>query len=223
MSKEKNPAFNEKRIEELSLSEFFEMERRSRMMTLKDISKETGISVGNLKRIESGEWSKLPAKIYVQNFLSKCANLFELDKSVFLDLYEKEVGFRSYDNERLEKISKKSFIITPKLVTKSVFVVFIAVVLFYFFFQLNYLTGDPKLVVSEPERDIITISKEIIISGQTQRDNKVTINDNEVFVDGEGVFSEVIPLQLGMNSVKIKAVNRLNKESIIIRRIILQE
>jgi len=222
-NKEKIPAFNEKKIEELSLSELFEMERRSKMMTLKDVSVATGISVGNLKRIESGDWSGLPAGIYVQNFLSKCADLFGLERSVFLDLYKKEVAPRDDNNERLEKISKRSFVVTPKLITKSVFIVFIAVILFYFLFQLNYLVGDPKLVVSEPEHDIITELKEISISGQTQRDNKVIINDNEVFVDGEGFFSETIPLQPGMNSIKVKAVNRLNKESIITRRIILEE
>ncbi len=223
MSKEKKSVFNEKKIEEFSLSELFELKRKSKKMTLKEVSKETGISLGNLKKIENGEWTKLPAKIYVQDFLSKCADLFALKKSVFLDLYEKENGFEINQNKRLEKISKRSFIITPKLAVKSVFILFIAIVLFYFFFQLNNLIGDPKLIVSEPERDIITTSKELTVSGQTQRDNKVTINDNEVFVNVDGGFSEIIPLQSGMNSIKIKAINRLNKESIITRRIILEE
>lgn len=222
MNKEKKPAFNEKQIEELSLSELFEMERRSRAMTLKDVSRETGVSVGNLKKIEGGDWSGLPASIYVNDFLSRCADIFGLDRSVFLDLYKKEAASRN-NNERVEKISKRSFVVTPKLIARSVFALFIVIVLFYFLFQLNYLVGDPKIVVSEPERDIITSLKEVVISGQTQRDNKITINDNEVFVDANGIFSETIPLQSGMNSVKIKAVNRLNKESIITRRIILEE
>ena len=222
MTKEKNQIFSEKKIEEVGLSEFFKTERKSKMISLSDLSKETGISVRNLKKIENGEWSKLPAKIYVQNFLVKCANFFDLDESIFLDLYEKEVKLKTDDN-KLEKITKKSFVITPKILTKSFFILFIIIILFYFSFQLTYLLGDPKLIVSEPKHDIITKSKELLVSGQAQRDNKVTVNENEVFIDGDGNFSEIVPLQPGMNFIKIKAVNRLNKESIITRRVIFQD
>ncbi len=223
-SKNKKSAFIKKETikeQRPSFSEFFQLKRKSAMMSLSELSKKTGISVKNLKNIEQGEWSNLPAKIYVLNFLSKCAKLFKISESDFLNLYEKE--FKYNNDFKLKKISKKSFIVTPRIVVKVVFIFFIVFVLFYFLFQLNYLIGEPKLIIFQPERDLITKSKEILIKGQTQRDNKVVINENEVFVNNDGNFSEYIPLQLGMNFVKIKAINKLNKESIIIKRIILKE
>jgi cytoskeletal protein RodZ len=220
--KSNNEFFKEKNIEELSLSELFKKEREARNLDIKQLSVAAGVSTSNLKMIESGRWKDLPSEIYTKNFLSKCAKVFLIDENIFLDLYVKEAGIKN-NNEKIERISKRSFLVTPKIVAGAVFALFVVVVVVYFVFQMSYLLGNPQLFVTSPEYDIITEVKEIEISGTTQHDNKVTINDNDVFVDADGHFSEMIPLQPGINNIRIKAINRLNKESVIIRKIILEE
>ncbi|MEK7452965.1 MAG: helix-turn-helix domain-containing protein [Patescibacteria group bacterium] len=208
----------------LSLSDFFRQKREEKRMTMKVLSQRTGISLRNLEKIESGDWDQLPAPIYIRDFLSKCAYAFFEDERIFLDIYEYEVS--SKINEKYsdaKKMIKKSFIITPKTIAKSSFLIFVCILIAYFIFQLNYLLGSPKLIAVSPKNDIITRLKEIEISGFTQSENKVSINENDIFVDSRGFFNETIPLQLGINTINIKATNRLNKDYIIIRRIILEE
>lgn len=223
MKSKNNSGFGERGIEEFPLENVFEKKRKEKKLSFRGLSQKTGVSVQNLQKIETGDWKNLPASIYVEDFLSKCAVAFGEDKDFFLDLYKKEISLEKNKKDiSIKKVSKKAFIITPKIITKISFLLFIAVILFYFIVQLNYLLGDPKLVVTNPKNDIITKSKEIEISGNTQPDNKITLNESDIFVNSEGYFSEIIPLQDGINTIKIKAINRLNKESLVIRRIILE-
>ena len=223
-NKDNDLPFDENTIEELPLNDTFRKKRTEKNISHEELSEKTGISTGNIKKIESGEWEKLPADIYVKDFLSKCAKVFDTDESIFLNLYEKEVFSEdTKEKHKVRKISKKYFVITPKLITKLVFTVFIVVILSYFSMQLSYLLKNPEIFVTNPKDDIITELKEVEVKGSTHPDNKVTINEGDIFVESSGDFSESIILQSGINTIKIKATNRLNKESIIIRRIILEE
>jgi len=210
---------------DLPLNEVFKQAREFHHISLKDASRATNISSYNLLKIEQGDWENLPADIYLRNFLIKYANFLKINKDLVIDLYENEVSQEKNknQNEDIRKVPKKFFVVTPKFISKIVFSVFILIVAFYFVSQLGYLLGDPKLVVTSPESDIITTQKEVVLSGSTQTDNKVMINENEAFVDSNGSFSETLPLQPGINTIEIKAINRLNKETKIIRRIILEE
>ena len=218
-----NNEFQERRVEILSLNKLFEQERKAKNMSFKSLSKKTGISTRNLQKIEEGKWSELPARIYIIDFLSRCERALGLSDGYFVDVYNSEFKNQDDINLRVKKISKKSFVVTPKIITKSAFFLFIISILFYFIFQLSYLLGDPKLIVTSPKDDIITSTKDLVISGVTQPDNKVYVNDNELFVNSNGEFTEIIPLQPGLNTIKVKAKNRLNKEFLIIRRVILEE
>ncbi len=218
-----NNEFQERGVEVLPLNKLFEKERKAKKMPFKLLSKETGISVRNLQKIEEGKWSDLPARIYIIDFLSRCEKALGLSSGHFVDVYNSEFKYQDDINLKVKKISKKSFVVTPKIIAKSTFFLFIISILFYFVFQLSYLLGNPKLIVTSPKDDIITSTKDLVISGITQPDNKVYINDNELFVDSNGEFTEIIPLQPGLNTIKVKAKNRLNKEFLIIRRVILEE
>ncbi|MBI3671184.1 helix-turn-helix domain-containing protein [Candidatus Azambacteria bacterium] len=214
-----------KEAKQLSLKELFKKIREDKKISLKALSEKSGVSLRNLEKIESGEWSQLPASIYVKDFLSKCADILGEDEKIFSELYDKELSLKKFEkkDDAAKRTIKMPFIITPKITAQAIFLTFILMIASYFVFQINYLLGSPKLVAVSPENDIITRSKEIEVSGSTQPDNRVLINDNDIFVDGNGFFSVSIPLQPGINTIKIKATNRLNKDYIIIRRIILEE
>lgn len=216
-------SFNEKDIETLTLGEIIRRQRESKKIDLKKLSEVTGVSVRNLKKLEEGDYESLPAEIYIESFILKCEKHLGFEDGQLLYLYknERKQADRIPD-QNVSKISTRSFILTPKIIWKITVALIVFIILVYFSMQLSYLLGAPKLVVISPESDIITESEEIVISGSTQPDNKVTINNNDVFVDREGVFSEAIPLQEGVNTIEVKSVNRFGKESLVIRRIMLQ-
>lgn len=215
-------SFNEKGIEALALGELIKRQRELRNISIKELSEQTGISVNNLKNLEAGNYNNLPADIYVESFIVKCEQTlgFENDELLILYKNERKTSGRNQVQE-ISKMPAKSFSVTPKTIGKFLVVFLTFFVLIYFGIQLSYLLGAPKLVVITPESDIITELKEISISGTTQPDNKVTINNNDIFVDREGSFSEIVPLQDGVNTIEIKSTNRFGKESVVIRRVML--
>lgn len=215
-------SFDEKNIEALVLGELIKRQRESKNISIKELSEQTGISVNNLKNLEVGNYNNLPADIYVENFVAKCEQALGFESGKLLIQYQNERKSSDRNqNQEVSKIPARSFTITPKVIGKFLVVFLTLFIVTYFGIQLSYLLGAPKLVVITPESDIITELREISVSGMTQPDNKVTINNNDIFIDREGSFSEIVPLQDGVNTIEIKSTNRFGKESVVVRRIML--
>lgn len=92
----------------------------------------------------------------------------------------------------------------------------------YFGYHLFFLFSPPFLVVSNPKHDIITSDTSIPLSGITQKESRVFVNEREIPAGPDGAFSDALLLQEGMNIIEITAVNKFRKETVIVRRIIKQ-
>ncbi|PWU23560.1 hypothetical protein C5B42_02485 [Candidatus Cerribacteria bacterium 'Amazon FNV 2010 28 9'] len=76
--------------------------------------------------------------------------------------------------------------------------------------HVNFTTDAPKLDVTSPtDGTTITQHKQQVISvtGTTDSGNKITINNQFVFVSTSGAFTGQVQLQPGANSIAIKATN----------------
>jgi hypothetical protein len=75
--------------------------------------------------------------------------------------------------------------------------------------SISYLKSLPKLEISTPA-DGASFSKadsEINVSGNTDAENTVRVNDFIAIVDGAGNFSYLLKLSEGDNKIKITATN----------------
>jgi hypothetical protein len=70
---------------------------------------------------------------------------------------------------------------------------------------------------------LVTDKPTIEVVGQTEKEVKTKINDQEIQTDTQGNFRESVSLQPGLNIIKISAVKKRGKENIIYRQIILNE
>ncbi|MBI3685394.1 hypothetical protein HY250_03250 [Candidatus Azambacteria bacterium] len=90
----------------------------------------------------------------------------------------------------------------------------------YFGYHLFLLYSPPFLIVANPERDIIIKDASFALSGRTQKESHVFVNDREIAVADDGAFSDTLVLQEGMNILEIKSVNKFKRETSQVRRII---
>lgn len=76
-------------------------------------------------------------------------------------------------------------------------------------YRVNLDTEKPLIEVTEPEngKEFSSKDRTITISGKTDKDSKVYVNDRVVFPDSEGNFKTQFSLQSGENEIKIKAVD----------------
>jgi len=137
-----------------------------------------------------------------------------------IKLYEREKEI--HNNVRKEEPGKKrifkpvkfsSFIVTPKLLVAILIVFFVGLGFFYLYRELSIFISNPRLAIMDPLDNFSIESKTVKVEGVTEKDAKLFINDQPIIVDENGKFSEVLVLQLGLNKITVKAINRFEKES----------
>lgn len=90
--------------------------------------------------------------------------------------------------------------------------------------RLTYNTDKPRLDITEPE-DNKTIKggdKKVHISGSTDQDNTLTINNNVVVLNGDGHFSIDENINEGDNTITIQATNKFGNTIQIQRKVTYQ-
>ena len=82
---------------------------------------------------------------------------------------------------------------------------------------VTFNESKPKLIISEPEdgREIKGGDKKVTISGITDNDASVYVNNGQIIVSKDGSFTTSIPLNDGENTITVKAVNSASTSTTI--------
>lgn len=97
-----------------------------------------------------------------------------------------------------------------------------SVAAFYIVWQAYALFGPPKLVITEPSKDITQTASSIKLAGKTEEGVSLTINGQKVYTDRNNNFKEDMSLKDGLNTIIVKATNRFNRSSEVVRRVVVQ-
>ena len=98
---------------------------------------------------------------------------------------------------------------TKNFLILAVFVI----VAVYIFFQYSSLLFAPKLEVSKPRDNQVITGNVVEIEGKTDPYATVEIDNEETYVNIQGVFKKSEYLFSGSNKIDIVAKNRFGKES----------
>ena len=210
-----------------SLNERLKKAREEAGLTLKRMAELCQIQVKYIERLENGQYDKLPAPVYTQGFLKKCAQILNLQPEEILDEYKKELGTTKTAKQKrlLELPSLKSprLIITPKILSWLAAGIIILAIAGYLIYQLDFLIAPPRLSLDYPSQDLTFTQTSIEVLGQSDPTAKLTINGTQVYIDKDGKFRQVINLSPGQNTLIIEAVNRFGKKSEITKQIIVKQ
>ncbi|MFA4817899.1 MAG: RodZ domain-containing protein [Parcubacteria group bacterium] len=217
--------FTKKSVGTLTLGEKLGKIRSDRRISLSEASRATKIQVKYLEYLEAGAYEKLPADVYVKGFLRNYSEFLGIDEKILVKLYEKERGIK--DNlERgkkgkkgnlpvgREKINISPFVITPRIIAITAVLLLIFGGFFYLYREVGSFASAPRLVIISPEKNYSTDGNSVEVSGITDRDAKIFINEQPVMVNDEGKFRENLTVQSGTNTVTIRAVNRFEKVAV---------
>ena len=208
------------------LGERLKQTREDLNLSLKKFSDVSKIQIKYLERLEGGQYAKLPAFVYVQGFLKKYAQILDLPFDELVADYQKESGISKNNEEqnslRLPELKSPRFVVTPKKISWAIVGLVVILVGGYFVYELSFLLSPPKLAVNDPAGDITIEASSVQVSGQSDASARLTINGQQVFVDTNGRFSQLINLSPGVNTLKIEATNHFGKKSDITRQIIVK-
>jgi len=181
--------------------------RLDREWELADISKKLKVPLKYLEAIENEDKSNFPQEPYCSLIVKDYAYHLGLNGDEVLALFR-----RDFDQRRKQNSHQNSFFsFTPQL-TFRIFLI-TAIFLFVSYLVSEYLKFNqpPKLKVNWPTDNLSVTS--IDVSGNTDSEATVRINEDLVLVDQDGKFQKNIELTPGENKITVTATSLNNKST----------
>ena len=193
--------------------------RQEKGLSLEEVKKKTKIKQKYLQLLEEDNFEKLP-EIYARGFIKNYAEFLGLSSAKILAIFRRQFKEKQKKPSLLQKPSEKSFFqITPKKIKKGLILILLILFFSYLFKQYQFLTQGPSLIILEPIENKVVFGKEVVIKGKTDPKVRVFINNEEIYPDKNGEFSQEISLSQGLNEVVIFAENFKGKRKTIIKEI----
>jgi len=189
-------------------SDILKSSRLEKGYDLQEISKKTKIPCKYLEAFENSDIKNYPLEPYCSLFVSKYDSFLGMDAAKITSLFRRDMDLKTDTSKPLKK---QSIYLTPQFI----FTMSVTLTLFIMFFFLlgRYLSFNkpPKLSVIWPES---TTSLEIKITGKTDPNNSIRVNDDLIIVDSDGNFSKQIDISQS-SLVTVEARSPYGKKTIL--------
>lgn len=177
---------------------------------LSDISKKIKVSTKYLEAIENETINCFPQEPYCSLIIKDYADYLGLNGADVLALFR-----RDFDQQQKIKKNKSLFFsFTPKFT----FTISLIVIILFFFV---YLTSEYIKFHRPPKLEVIwpleaTVSSSIVeISGITDPESTVRVNEDLILVDINGNFQKKINLTSGENNIIIESTSPNGKQTVV--------
>lgn len=200
--------------------------RQVKLYTLEEVEKSTKIRRELLEALENDNWSKLPPPTFVQGFIKNYGKFLGLNEDKLLAIFRREFSDKKNPPKILQAWSNpldtRKFHLTPTRVLSGVILSLVAIFLFYLWFEYRFLVGAPFLEVITPSDQQNVSTAVVRVSGKTDPESKVHINNQEVTVDFSGNFSQDIKLSDSVNAISISSTSKYGKTTQETRTVFLK-
>lgn len=189
--------------------------RQAKFYTLEEVEKATKIRKELLEALENDNYKKLPPATFVQGFIKNYGKFLGLKEESLLAIYRREFSDKKNPQKMLSAwtnpINPKKFRITPAKVISGVILTLVAAFLVYLWFEYRSLAGAPFLEITSPNDQISVDTSSVKVSGRTDSEAKIKINNQDVEVDVSGSFNQEIKLNDTANTIEISSTSKYGK------------
>jgi len=212
--------FVRKKIKSLTLGEKLCQLREDRRMRVQDLSRKINVKIVYIEALEHGRYDELPTKVYTKGFVRSYARFFGVSEDVLLTLFEREYSVHQNihhtdDEETVSRLPKvPRFVFTPRVIVAMGSFILLCSVGLYLYFSIDSFLSSPWLTIDAPVHNSVTESDSTVVEGKTRSNSHVFINGQQIFVNMDGTFSDVVGLAPGVNIINVKSINKFNKESV---------
>lgn len=201
-----------------TIGEILKTARASKKMSFQKLEEKTKIKSDFIKALENEEWNNLPAFPTVLGFVKSLAAQLGVDVKGAVAVLRRDYPRKS------EAVSPKpdtinKFVWSPKLTFFVGIGIVLASVFGYLIFQYAGFVSPPTLNVETPKEGETVDGKYVVVSGTTDLDAKIIVNNQPVIVDENGKFLIGLEIVPETKEIEIKASSRSGKETIIKRNI----
>ncbi len=202
----------------IGIGVFLKQARLEQKRSLFEVSRETKIRRSFIEAVEKENWEVLPEFPVVQGFVKNIASFLGIDENKTLAFLRRDYPPRKLPINPKPDVESK-FAWTPRrtfvLGTLAVFVF----VLGYLGLQYLRFIKPPLLEVMSPKEGEVMTMKDVLVSGKTNADTSVIVNNQPALVDDQGQFEAQIEVNLDTHEIDVVATSRSGKQTIINRKI----
>jgi cytoskeletal protein RodZ len=195
--------------------------RAKKRYSLARLEKETKIKKEFIEAIEKENWKALPEYPVVVGFVKNIAEFLGTNQGAAVALLR-----RDYPPQKLRINPKpdvsKQFVWSPRLTFLVGVVSVVVLILGYLGLQYFRFVSAPHLEVFEPQDGQEITTSTLAISGKTDQDATLKVNNQPILVDAEGGFSGELKIAETTTEVTFEATSRAGKTTTV-RRIIKPE
>jgi transcriptional regulator with XRE-family HTH domain len=206
----------------ITIGKFLNAERVSRKISFEALERKTKIKKEFIEALEKEEWEFLPEFPVVLGFVKNIAKTLGIDANRAVSLLRRDYPPKIVSLNPNPPAFRR-LVWGPKLT-----LVFFTVLVFLFIagylgYQAYRFLSPPFLVLSEPKEGQIVKAGKILVSGKTDSDAIVIINNQQTIVDQDGSFEAELLIDKNTKEVVVLAKSRAGKTSQISRHLSVEE
>lgn len=209
-----------------TIGEILKKARLEKKLEFEEVEKFLKIRKKFLIALEENAWEKLPSLPYIKGFLRNYSAYLGLKPDDMVAIFRRQ--FQEKEKTRLlptgliNPLNKPFFYFTPKLTVALLISIFLVLFFGYLFLQYKAYTSLPQLTIERPQEGAILDSDKVIISGKTDNDAVISINNQKIAVSSDGNFSTTITLPPGVNTLLVESISKSGKKTAVNRTIQIQ-
>ena len=192
--------------------------RLKKRYSLIKVENATRIKKDFIEAVEDENWKSLPEFPVVVGFVKNIAQFLDLNERSTMALLRRDYPPRTLPINPKPDVGQK-FTWNPKLTFIVGISVVILAVLSYLGFQYSKFLAPPGLEVFEPKNGQTVTKRLVGVSGKTDGDAVIKINNQPVVTNDDGEFNAQIQIYEGTTEISIKATSRSGKETVVKRMI----
>lgn len=201
-----------------TIGKLFKEARTRKRYSRVRLAKKTKIKQGFIKAIEEENWSQLPDFPVVSGFVKNLALALKMDDKRALAVLRRDYPPKTLRVNPKPDVSER-FNWSPRLTFWVGAATLTLAILGYLTFQYLNFVSPPRLEVFSPQEGQVVYEISLEVSGKTDPDAVVKINNQLGLLDDMGNFTGEIEIFEGTEVIEVKATSRSGKETVIRRKI----
>jgi len=195
--------------------------------SLEDIERHTKIRKELLEALEADNYSKLPPSTFVQGFIKNYSKFLNLNSEKLLAIYRRDFEVKKHPPLVMQSFSnplrQRRFFFTPGKAIGVVVAILVIGFFAYLWVEYRQFVGAPNLTVDSPKDQQTVDIPDVTISGNTDPEVKVSVNNQQIGVDKNGHFNEDIKLSQSTNDILIMATSKFGQSAKIDRTVFVKK
>lgn len=192
--------------------------RTKKRYSLSKLGDATKIKKDFIEALEKENWKTLPDFPVLVGFVKNIAGALGTNEKGLMALLRRDYPPKALLINPKPDVENK-FVFSPKLTFAIGMGIIVVLLSGYLAFQYGTFVGPPSLSVFEPKEAQVITERVIKVSGKTDSDAIVRVNNQPVLLDSEGNFIAEIEIFEGTNEIEVKAQSRAGKETVVRRKI----